>query len=44
MNIGRDTAPQNFVYARLLGGVAACAFLFGFTAKTARAGRVQLPP
>src|ERR1700745_312412 len=44
MKIARDTASRNFVYARLLGSFAACAFLFGFATETARAGRVQLPP
>ncbi len=44
MNIARDTASRNFVYGRLLGGFAACAFLFGFATETAQAGRVQLPP
>src|SRR5580704_2754930 len=44
MNIGRDTASRNFAYARLLGGFAAWAFLFGFATETAQAGRVQLPP
>ena len=44
MNIGRDTASRNFAYGRLLGGFAACAFLFGFATETAQAGRVQLPP
>ncbi len=44
MNIARDTASRNFVYSRLLGGFAACAFLFGLATETAQAGRVQLPP
>jgi tetratricopeptide (TPR) repeat protein len=44
MNFARDTASRNFAYGRLLGGFAACAFLFGFATETAQAGRVQLPP
>src|ERR1700722_20804880 len=44
MSIARDTASRNLVYGRLLGGFAACAFLFGFATETAQAGRVHLPP
>ena len=44
MNIARGAASRNFVYGHLLGGFAACAFLFGLATETARAGRVQLPP
>src|SRR5246127_2129570 len=44
MKIARDTASRNFVYARVLGGFMASAFLFGLPAETALAGRVQLPP
>src|ERR1700746_3366870 len=44
MKIARDTASRNFVYARVLGGFMASAFIFGLAAETALAGRVQLPP